>query len=86
MELERQLNNYEMNVLKLREATAEAGHYTSQASQGMQVAKNLEVAQLHIEMFHDGAVEMRRDAWQTMTTIDQLLRPFLPKVAVLTKG
>ncbi len=78
MELERQLNNYAMNVLKLREATAEVGHHTSQIAQGIPVAKKLEEAQLHAEMFHGGTVEMRRDAWQTMTAIDQLLRAFLP--------
>jgi hypothetical protein len=65
-------------VLKLREATAEVGHHKSQITQRIPVAKKLEEAQLHAEMFHGGTVEMWRDAWQTMTTIDQLLRPFLP--------
>lgn len=88
MKLERELHNLAMNVEKLREAATEAQYYRGgkreaekregvQAAAVMPVAANLAAAQADAEMFHGGAVEMRRDAWVTMTSIDVVLKKYL---------
>jgi hypothetical protein len=90
MDLERQLTNFGTNVDALRKTTNEVHrlqHELSNAEEqriagvvhSVNIRRVLDQAQTTAELFHNGAVAMRQDAWATMQRIEQQLTPILPR-------
>jgi hypothetical protein len=91
MHLERDLHNFEINVIGLREAVSVCEMHrsairTAEAS-GVAGAVDavthkcaLKEPEKAAGLLHAGAVEMRKDAWRRTTSIVELLRPYLSDI------